>query len=272
MRRDRKHPLVSVLVYLAVALVAALSAAAWPGPATGATPAASAPNAPAIPPVPHAFYGTLTVYGAPAPVGSVITARGQNILVDVPGNPFITTAAGQYGGPGRDDPKLIVQGTDNLANGTSIEFYINGVRAQCAVPAGAWQSTYPFTSGATTQLNLRIVDITETPTATPTRTPSRTPTRTLTPTRTTTPTVTRTVTTTPTGTATATATLTVTPTGTRTATPTETLTLLPTDTPTATASPTATARLELTPTATATPSLTPRPVYRLYLPLVLQGE
>ncbi len=289
MRRDSGRRLSIGLVYLAVTLTGALSiAAAQTGaiPASSAAPAASsahdAPAAPAIPPVPHAFYGTVTIYGAPAPAGSSITARGQNILVDIPGNPFITTTAGEYGGPGRDDPKLIVQGNDSLANGTPIEFYVNGVRAQCAAADGAWQATYPFTSGATTQLNLRIVDVTETPTATPTRTPSRTPTRTLAPTRTSTPTTTRTATATerPTETPTVTPSASPTPTATLTSTPTVTLTSTPTASPTPTltatwtptAAPTATCTPEPSPTASPTASATSRPVHRVFLPLVLQQE
>ncbi len=285
MRRDSGRRLSIGLVYLAVTLTAALSiAAAQPGAilAASAAPAASsahdAPAAPAIPPVPHAFYGTVTIYGAPAPAGSSITARGQNILVDIPGNPFITTTAGEYGGPGRDDPKLIVQGNDSLANGTPIEFYINGVRAQCAAAGGVWQATYPFTSGATTQLNLRIVDVTETPTATPTRTPSRTPTRTPTLTRTSTPTITRTMTVTerPTETPTVTPSASPTPTETLTSTPavplTSTPTASPTPTLTATWTPTATYTPEPSPTASPTASATSRPPRRVFLPLVLQQE
>ncbi len=278
MRRDSGRRLSIGLVYLAVTLTGALSiAAAQTGaiPASSAAPAASsahdAPAAPAIPPVPHAFYGTVTIYGAPAPAGSSITARGQNILVDIPGNPFITTTAGEYGGPGRDDPKLIVQGNDSLANGTPIEFYVNGVRAQCAAADGAWQATYPFTSGATTQLNLRIVDVTETPTATPTRTPpdAHQDTR---PNSTSTPTTTRT------------ATATERPTETRQrhprpaprqqrrspSTPTVTLTSTPTASPTPTLTYMDADRgadrhlhAEPSPTASPTASATSRPVHRV---------
>lgn len=264
------------IIWLAIALAAALSVSAAP---TGPSPAA-----PAIPPLPHAFYGAVTVYGAPAAAGSVIAARGQNILGDIPGNPLTTTVAGQYGGPDRDDPKLIVQGGDSLADGTPIEFYINGARAQCATAGGAWQWTYPFASGATTQLNLRIVEVTETPTATATRTPSRTPTRTKTPTRTLTPsltpaatdtstwTPTATATATPTNTGTWTPTSTPTPTETVTSTPTWTLTLTPTSTETATSTVTWTPTSTETATSTATRTLTPPVVHRIYLPLMVFQE
>lgn len=212
--------------------------------------------APAFPPVPQSFYGSVTVYGSAAPTGSVVTARGQNILVDVPGNPLTTVAAGQYGGPGRDDPKLIVQGNDSLVDGTPIEFYINGQRAQCAVPGAAWQGTYPFSAGAIIQLNLRVVDATETPTPTATRTPSRTPTRTATPTRTVEPSST--------------------PGASPTATATSTQTPNATSTPTPTASPSATA--SATPTLEPAPSLTPTQTreapagHAVFLPLILRSE
>jgi len=104
------------------------------------------------PPLPHAFYGAVEVNGEPAPVGTQVEARGTGVLTGVSGNPIMVTQAGRYGGSGGFDPKLVVQG--QVADGTPIEFYVDGVRAQCAVPGGTWQESYPFSSGAVTELDL----------------------------------------------------------------------------------------------------------------------
>jgi len=96
---------------------------------------------------------------------------------------------GLYGGAGGLDPKLVVQG--DIADGTAIYFYINGVQAQCAVPGGSWQASYPFVTGDKTELDL-IVGEAGTYTPTPTSTATYTPT----------PTVDGTVTNTPTPTST----------------------------------------------------------------------
>ncbi|MEM3434177.1 MAG: Ig-like domain-containing protein [Candidatus Methanomethyliaceae archaeon] len=154
------------------------------------------------PQLPHAFYGTVEINGLPAPVGTEIKATGAGVLVPAPGNPIQVTVAGRYGGPGGFDPKLIVQG--NVTNGTPLSFWVNGVRAQCAVPGGPWQDTFPFQAGAVTELNLRVVGPTPTPTHTPTNTFTPTWTPTWTPTSTWTPTPTRTPTPTMTPTPTAT--------------------------------------------------------------------
>ena len=115
-------------------------------------------TAPAVaqppPPIPHSFYGAVEINGAPAPVGTEVEARGTEVLTGVSGNPLTVTQAGQYGGPGGFDPKLVVQG--QVAAGTPIEFYVDGVRAECAVPGGPWEESYPFSSGAVTELNLTL--------------------------------------------------------------------------------------------------------------------
>ena len=41
-------------------------------------------------------------------------------------------------------------------DGSPIEFYINGFKAECAVPGGPWQSSFPFQSQAITELNLKV--------------------------------------------------------------------------------------------------------------------
>ena len=122
------------------------------------------------PPVPHAFFGSVQVNGQPAPVGASVEARGENVLIGNQGNPFIVTLAGQYGGPARNEAKLIVQG--RLQDDQPIEFYVNGVKAQCAKPGEPWQDSYPFIQGVVTQLNLKVgtdqqqVESSPTPTAT----------------------------------------------------------------------------------------------------------
>ncbi|MEM3434176.1 MAG: hypothetical protein QXP27_08370 [Candidatus Methanomethyliaceae archaeon] len=127
------------------------------------------------PPLPHAFYGRVEINGQPAPAGTTVEARGQGVLVGIPGNPISVSQPGRYGGPGGFDPKLVVQG--QIAEGTAIAFYVNGIRAQCAVPGGSWQDNFPFHVGGITELNLRITQegtITPVPTITATITPSPT--------------------------------------------------------------------------------------------------
>ena len=209
------------------------------------------------PSLPHAFYGAVEINGQPASVGAQVEARGAGVLTGVDGNPITVTVAGRYGGPGGFDPKLVVQG--QIANGTPIYFYVNGAPAECAVPAGPWHASYPFNSGAVTELNLRVLS------PTTTSTPSPTFTSTGTPTETTTPTGTSTATETSTATPTATPTETGTPTATWTVTTTCTPTTPPaiTATATATATPTHTPTITQTPTATLTrtPTLTPWPTW-----------
>jgi hypothetical protein len=124
---------------------------------------ATAAHAQQPPPLPQAFFGSVEVNGQPAPVGAQIEARGANVKTGIQGNPLVTTAAGRYGGPTLAESKLGVQG--DLEDGALIEFYVDGVKAECAVSGGPWQGSYPFTSGIVTKLNLRVVE-SATPTAT----------------------------------------------------------------------------------------------------------
>jgi len=157
----------------------------------GALPMASVHADP--PPLPHSFYGAVQINGEPAPIGTQVEARGTGVLTGVSGNPLTVTQAGKYGGAGGFDPKLAVQGY--VAPGTAISFYINGSLAQCATPGGSWQMSYPFSSGAVTELDLKVGEAgTDTPTPTATGTATDTPT----------PTVEGTVTNTPTPTSTST--------------------------------------------------------------------
>ena len=105
------------------------------------------------PSLPHAFFGTVEIAGQPAPVGAQVEARGQDVRTGLVGNPIEVSQVGKYGGAGGFDPKLVVQGIVN--EGAAIEFYVNGVRAECAEPGGQWLDSYPFQSGEVTELSLR---------------------------------------------------------------------------------------------------------------------
>jgi len=89
--------------------------------------------------MPHAFYGTLTIGGSAAPVGTVVTAKVGGVEC----GSITTTVAGQYGGSGAFDDKLTVSG--EIATGATIYFYAGGNEAN---------ETYPFSPGAVTEHNL----------------------------------------------------------------------------------------------------------------------
>ena len=108
-----------------------------------------------IPAPPQAFYGTVEISGQPARIGTIVEARGTNVKIGMAGNPITTTLVGQYGSKDLSYPKLTVGG-DLLVDGNPIEFYINGFKAECAVPGGPWQSSFPFQSQAITELNLKV--------------------------------------------------------------------------------------------------------------------
>jgi len=117
--------------------------------------AASQATAQGLPPIPQAFRGAVTVNGQPAPVGTQVEARGDNVNNPVADNPRTTAQAGWYGRPSQLD--LAVSGNENLTDGTLLRFYVNDMRAECQPEGGAWGLTSPFASGTTTQLNLRLV-------------------------------------------------------------------------------------------------------------------
>ena len=95
-----------------------------------------------VPPPPHPFYGTLTIAGSPAPIGTVVTAEVANVQV----GSITTTVAGQYGGSGAFDEKLVVSG--DIETGATISFKINGDLAD---------QTYAFSPGADpTELDLTV--------------------------------------------------------------------------------------------------------------------
>jgi len=94
-----------------------------------------------IPTIPHAFYGTVTIGGSDAPVGTVVTAK----VGGVDCGSITTTVAGQYGGSGAFDEKLSVTG--EIETGATIYFYANGNVAD---------QTYAFSAGDVTELNLTV--------------------------------------------------------------------------------------------------------------------
>ncbi len=104
----------------------------------GAVPA-SADIPTDLPGIPHAFYGTLTISGSPAAVGTVVTAKVGGVQY----GSITTTVAGQYGGSGAFDAKLLVEG--DIATGATISFFVTGVDTT---------QTYAFSPGGVTELNL----------------------------------------------------------------------------------------------------------------------
>ncbi|MBI4286150.1 MAG: hypothetical protein HY670_09710 [Chloroflexi bacterium] len=108
-----------------------------------AIPAAASAQPPSLP---QYFFGTLKIDGADAPVGTTIEARVPGV-VPGPLNPFVTTQAGIYGdfSPSAKGPGLVVGG--DIAEGATIEFFINGSKAN---------ETAPWQSGQTTRLDLTL--------------------------------------------------------------------------------------------------------------------
>ncbi len=97
-----------------------------------------------LPPMYHNyFYGTISINGSPAPVGTKVNARGPPPIANGTNNPIYTTQAGYYGVP---DPKLDCAGV-NAQNGLLITFWINN--HYCG------EISY-FKQSATTQLNLTL--------------------------------------------------------------------------------------------------------------------
>jgi len=93
------------------------------------------------PTLPHAFYGTLTINDSAAAVGTVVKAKVGGVEC----GSITTTVAGQYGGSGAFDAKLLVSG--EIASGATIYFYANDYEAD---------QTYAFSSGDVTELNLTV--------------------------------------------------------------------------------------------------------------------
>jgi hypothetical protein len=107
------------------------------------------------PPVPQAFYGRVTIYGQPAPVGTVVEGRGEGVKVGIIANPITTTVASKYGGPTLREGKLGVQGW--IETGAPILFYVNGERAQVSGDGVTWGSSVAFNPGVVSQVHLRVL-------------------------------------------------------------------------------------------------------------------
>jgi len=112
----------------------------------------------AVPPLPAEFYGKVTVDGSPASIGTALVAK---INDQVRGKLALTTA-GQYGGTGIFDDKLVVAATeDDVKSGSAtISFFIGDKKAD---------QTVPFEPGVAKQLDLTVgnfgADFTATPTS-----------------------------------------------------------------------------------------------------------
>jgi FOG: PKD repeat len=125
------------------------------GTFTVGAPVTPTPSTP--PDIPHVFYGSAVLAGGEdAPAGTVVDARVTGVISPSNGNPVTITVPGIYGGSGPLDRKLIVQGS--ILHNAPIEFYIGGIQAECydVDQASGWLATYPYQSGAVTELDLRI--------------------------------------------------------------------------------------------------------------------
>lgn len=97
----------------------------------------------ASPQLPCEFYGTVSMQGTPAGIGTVITAYVNG----VPQGRITVTEEGKFGGLGTFDERLIVMaGENDFADGVpTITFKINEQTAD---------QSLPYQPGASTQLNL----------------------------------------------------------------------------------------------------------------------
>ena len=127
------------------------------GTFTVGTPVTPTPTPTSPPDLPHIFYGTAVLAdGEGAPAGTEVDALVTGVTYPATGNPVTITVPGIYGGSGPLEQKLVVQGS--IISGTPIEFYIGDVLAECydVEQDSGWMSSYPFHSGAVTELDLRI--------------------------------------------------------------------------------------------------------------------
>jgi PGF-pre-PGF domain-containing protein len=108
----------------------------------GGAAAADEPNEP-----PAAYYGEITVDGAPASSGTTIEAE---IDGEVRGS-ITTQQDGQYGGPNSGDRKLTVSGTER-DEGATVEFYVVGDDGNRTLA----DQTATWSSGAHEQVDLSV--------------------------------------------------------------------------------------------------------------------
>ncbi|HOW04369.1 hypothetical protein [Methanospirillum hungatei] len=111
----------------------------------------------AVPPLPAEYYGNVLIDGAPAPVGTTITAFIRNI----PKGSIVTDIDGFYGGPGLFDPRLKVNLTEEevQAGDLIITFQINGIPASQSVlfEPGAAQQLDLFTGEPTGEMSAPVM-------------------------------------------------------------------------------------------------------------------
>ena len=75
---------------------------------------------PPMPVLPHEFFGEVTYNGAPLPVGSTLTVKGENVIEGHTGNPLPITSSGVYGFDKLQ--RLVAQG--DLKSGQPLTFWI----------------------------------------------------------------------------------------------------------------------------------------------------
>jgi hypothetical protein len=111
----------------------------------------------AIAPIPHAFYGTLTISGSPAPVGTVVTAKVGGVQY----GSITTTVEGQYGSSDPLEERLLVApGEGEVAEGATIDFYVTN--AGLGLDEVKTVETEQFDEGGTTELNLTVTSTDDT--------------------------------------------------------------------------------------------------------------
>jgi len=120
--------------------------------------AVQGPVLPGQPQIPHSFYGTIEAAGNPVSAGVPVEVHAEGVTTGLPGNP-VYSREGRYGSPDPLTPRLEVQGS--LSSGTQLIFFVGGVQAevQAGGPAGTWTSSYPFSPGGVTELNLRVASM-----------------------------------------------------------------------------------------------------------------
>ena len=123
----------------ALGLLLALSLALVPASALGDAP----------PQMSHVFYGTVTIEGEAASVGTVITASVAELEYT-----YTIEVVGEYGYNPAETFYIPAEGVEE---GDPIEFYISGAQAELYdVDADETLDSYPFEIGGATNLNLSI--------------------------------------------------------------------------------------------------------------------
>ena len=96
----------------------------------------------AVPAMPHQFYGTVNFTNGSAPDGLLVEAKVIN-GVSIVSTESTVTKNGKYG----YDPLFKVEDNNSTLSGETIEFYVDGIKAN---------ETAIFNNGASTPLNLTI--------------------------------------------------------------------------------------------------------------------